>query len=165
MLLMLCYQLYFGFWLKNKLYVQSRPRNFVGRCPTNISCRTKEVKVRGGKAPYAGNQWRLVARWRGRALSHVQLRPRNFVTLLSIRKNLCSLNFIVTMTDIQSFCDRYSVTHNKNQNATWHTWHDMDVKNSNVGCVYKTCLTANVSWINNDWRNSVAVTVHIQAVS
>jgi hypothetical protein len=40
------------------------------------------------------------------------------VILLSIRKKLCSLNFIITMTDIQNFCDRYSVTHNKNQNAT-----------------------------------------------
>jgi hypothetical protein len=40
------------------------------------------------------------------------------VILLSIRKNLCSLNFIVTMTDIQNFCDRSSITHNKNQNAT-----------------------------------------------
>jgi hypothetical protein len=39
------------------------------------------------------------------------------VILLSIRKNLCSLSFIVIMTDIQNFCGRNSVTHNKNQNA------------------------------------------------
>jgi hypothetical protein len=36
------------------------------------------------------------------------------VILLSIRKNLCNLSFIVIMTDIQHFCDRNSVTHNKN---------------------------------------------------
>jgi hypothetical protein len=36
--------------------------------------------------------------------------------LLSFRKNLCSLSFIVIMTDIQNFCDRNSVTLNKNQN-------------------------------------------------
>jgi hypothetical protein len=36
------------------------------------------------------------------------------VILLSIRKNLCNLSFIVIMTDIQNFCDRNSVTHNKN---------------------------------------------------
>jgi hypothetical protein len=36
------------------------------------------------------------------------------VILLSIRKKcVCSLSFIVIMTDIQNFCDRNSVTHNK----------------------------------------------------
>jgi hypothetical protein len=40
------------------------------------------------------------------------------VILLSIRKNLCSLSFVVIMTDIQNVCDRSSVTHNKNKNAT-----------------------------------------------
>jgi hypothetical protein len=40
------------------------------------------------------------------------------VILVSIRKNLLSLSFIVTMTDVQNFCDRSSVTHIKNQNAT-----------------------------------------------
>jgi hypothetical protein len=30
----------------------------------------------------------------------------------------CSLSFIIIMTDIQNFCDRNSVMHNKNQNAT-----------------------------------------------
>jgi hypothetical protein len=39
------------------------------------------------------------------------------VILVSIRKKLCSLSFIVS-TNIQHFCDRGSVTHNKNQNAT-----------------------------------------------
>jgi hypothetical protein len=36
------------------------------------------------------------------------------------------------MTDIQKFCDRNSVTHNKNQNATSNVF-DIHVKNSNVG--------------------------------
>jgi hypothetical protein len=39
------------------------------------------------------------------------------VILLSIRKNLCTLSFIVIVSDIQNFCDRNSVTHNKNENA------------------------------------------------
>jgi hypothetical protein len=78
------------------------------------------------------------------------------VILLSILKNLCSLSFIVIMTDIQNFCDRNSVTHNKNQNDTSNVC-DIQVKNSNVKLehgpstsmgykyVYKTCFTANVS--------------------
>jgi hypothetical protein len=36
------------------------------------------------------------------------------------------------MTDIQNFCDRNSVTHNKNQNANSNVF-DIHVKNSNVG--------------------------------
>jgi hypothetical protein len=52
------------------------------------------------------------------------------VILLSIRKNLCSLSFIVIMTDIQNFCNRNFV--NKNQNATSNIF-DIHVKNSNVG--------------------------------
>jgi hypothetical protein len=59
------------------------------------------------------------------------------VILLSIRKNLCSLRFIVIMTDIQNFCDRNSVTHNKNQNAIG----SIHVKNP----IYKTWFTAHVS--------------------
>jgi hypothetical protein len=67
------------------------------------------------------------------------------VKLLSIRKNLCSLSFIVIMTDIQNFCDRNFVTHTKNQNATSNVF-DIYVKNSNVGLeIYKTSFTANVS--------------------
>jgi hypothetical protein len=65
------------------------------------------------------------------------------VTLLSIRKNLCSLSFIVNMTDIQNVCDRNSVTHNKNQNVISNVF-DIHVKNSSVGLeIYKTCFTAN----------------------
>jgi hypothetical protein len=40
------------------------------------------------------------------------------------------------MTDIQKFCERNSVMHNKNQNATSNVfdWQiDIHVKNSNVG--------------------------------
>jgi hypothetical protein len=67
------------------------------------------------------------------------------VKLLSIRKNLCSLSFIVIMTDIQNFCNRNFVTHTKNQNATSNVF-DIHVKNSNVGLeIYKTSFTANVS--------------------
>jgi hypothetical protein len=67
------------------------------------------------------------------------------IVLLSIRKNFCSLSFIVIMTDIQNFCDRNSVTHNKNQNATSNVF-DIRVKNSSVGLeIYKTCFTVNVS--------------------
>jgi hypothetical protein len=40
------------------------------------------------------------------------------IILLSIRKNLCSLSFIVIVPDIQNFYERNSVMHNKNQNAT-----------------------------------------------
>jgi hypothetical protein len=47
-------------------------------------------------------------------------------------KNLCNLSFIVITTDIQKFCGRNSVTHNKNQNATSNVF-DIHVKNSNVG--------------------------------
>jgi hypothetical protein len=43
------------------------------------------------------------------------------------KKKMCSLSFIVIMTDIQNFCDRNSVTHNKND---WQI--DIHVKNSNV---------------------------------
>jgi biotin operon repressor len=32
-----------------------------------------------------------------------------------LEKNLCSLIFIVIVTDIQNFCDRNSIMHNKNQ--------------------------------------------------
>jgi hypothetical protein len=39
------------------------------------------------------------------------------VILLSIQKKLVSLSFIVIMTDMKNFCDRNSVTHNKNQNT------------------------------------------------
>jgi hypothetical protein len=73
------------------------------------------------------------------------------VILLSIRKNVCTLSFIFTMTDIQHFCDRNSVTHKKYQHATstvfdWQI--NIHVKNSNVGLeIYKTCFTANVSWM------------------
>jgi hypothetical protein len=55
------------------------------------------------------------------------------VILLSIRKKLCSLSFIIIMTDIQNFCDRNSVTHNKND---WPI--DIHVKNSNVGLEIQT---------------------------
>jgi hypothetical protein len=49
------------------------------------------------------------------------------------------------MTDIQNFCDRNSVTHNKNQNDNSNVF-DIQIKNSNVGLeIYKTCFTANVS--------------------
>jgi hypothetical protein len=45
------------------------------------------------------------------------------------------------MTDIQNFCYRNSVTHNKNDCQI-----DIHVKNSNVGLeIYKTWFTANVS--------------------
>jgi hypothetical protein len=51
------------------------------------------------------------------------------VILLSIRKSLCSLNFIITMTQIKMP-------------------HDIHVKNSNVVLeIYKICLTTNVSLI------------------
>jgi hypothetical protein len=36
------------------------------------------------------------------------------------------------MTGIQNFCDRNSVTHTKNQNATSNVF-DIHVQNSNVG--------------------------------
>jgi hypothetical protein len=42
------------------------------------------------------------------------------------------------MTDIQNFCDRNSVTHNKNQNDTSNVF-DIQVKNSNVGLEITGC--------------------------
>jgi hypothetical protein len=45
------------------------------------------------------------------------------------------------MTNIQNFCDRNSVTHNKNDRQI-----DIYFKNSNVELeIYKACFTANVS--------------------
>jgi hypothetical protein len=63
--------------------------------------------------------------------------------LLSLRKKLCSLSFIVIITDTQNFCHRNSVTHKKKD---WQI--DIHVKNSTVGLlIYKACFTANVSWM------------------
>jgi hypothetical protein len=68
----------------------------------------------------------------------VQLRPQNFVSYFTVNsKKLVSLSFIVIMTDIQNFCDRNSVTHNKNQNAIG----SIHVKNP----IYKTWFIAHVS--------------------
>jgi hypothetical protein len=58
------------------------------------------------------------------------------VILVLIRKNLCSRSFIVTMTDIQNFCDTIKIK----------MPHDIHPKNFNVGLeIYKTCFTGNVS--------------------
>jgi hypothetical protein len=65
------------------------------------------------------------------------------VILLSIRKNLCSLNFIVTILTFKIF-----VTEVLSRTIKIKMPHDIHVKNSNVGLeIYKTCLTANVSWV------------------
>jgi hypothetical protein len=61
------------------------------------------------------------------------------VILLSIRKNLCSLNFIDTTFKIL-------VTEVLSRTIKIKMPHDIHVKNSSVGLeIYKTCLTANVS--------------------
>jgi hypothetical protein len=72
----------------------------------------------------------------------LSIAPTYFLLIMTF---LCSLSFIVIMTDIQNVCDRNSVTYNKDQIANSNVF-DIHVKNSSVGLeIYKTCLTANVS--------------------